>query len=111
MSEDDPGFEVVWRKGSMHIIYSTGVHDSIRFRELSDRLDISNPTISTRLDELEEAGLLERTFFDEMPPRVEYSLTPPAEELYELLIPIFEWTDEQYEMVDAVDNNDGAEGR
>lgn len=96
MSEGHPGFEAVWRKGALHIIYLTGTNETIRFRDLKDQLTISDPTISTRLDELEEAGLLRRTFFDEMPPRVEYSLTPAGEELYDLLIPLFEWAAEQH---------------
>lgn len=104
MSEGHPGFEAVWRKGALHIIYLTGTNATIRFRDLKDQLTISDPTISTRLDELEEAGLLRRTFFDEMPPRVEYSLTPAGEELYDLLIPLFEWAAEQHkeENVEAV---------
>lgn len=113
MPESESGFEVVWRKGAIHIIYLTGAQENIRFKDLKEHLDISDPTISTRLDELEEAGLVERTFFDEMPPRVEYSLTPPAEELYELLIPLFEWVSEQYEKetADPVDNISQAECR
>lgn len=113
MPEDDPGFEVVRRKGAMYIIYVTGAHERVRFRDLTEHLNISDPTISTRLDELQEAGLLEREFFDEMPPRVEYSLTPTAEELHELLTPLFEWAAEEYgtEKADAVDDIDVAECR
>lgn len=49
--------------------------ESFRFNELQDALDLSPNTLSRRLDELEEAGLLTRTTYDEIPPRVEYATT------------------------------------
>lgn len=54
---------------------------------------MSSSTLSTRLDELREAGLLERERYDEIPPRVEYSLTHDGEELCELLEPLLEWVE------------------
>ena len=47
-----------------------------RFCELERSLQgISPRTLSLRLRALEEEGILERTTFAEVPPRVEYSLT------------------------------------
>jgi DNA-binding HxlR family transcriptional regulator len=47
-----------------------------RFGELQRSLaGISPKTLSDRLRRLEEAGVLSRTCFAEVPPRVEYSLT------------------------------------
>lgn len=89
----------VKRKGAMHIIYITGSHGSVRFKDLESHIPLSNPTISTRLDELEAARLLERTFFDEMPPRVEYALTEKAEELYDHLTGLFEWAAERERLI------------
>lgn len=96
MPTNELGPEVVRGKGAMHIVYITGAHERIRFGDLANHLNISEPTLSTRLDELEDAGLIDRAFFDEMPPRVEYSLTPAGEELYKHLVPLFEWTVEEY---------------
>lgn len=59
---------------------------SIRFGELQDSLELSPNTLSRRLDELVEAEFLERTQYDEIPPRVEYETT----ELVEDLTPVFE---------------------
>jgi DNA-binding HxlR family transcriptional regulator len=39
-------------------------------------------------------GLIERQSFDEIPPRVEYLLTPDGEELERRLKPLLEWADE-----------------
>jgi DNA-binding HxlR family transcriptional regulator len=47
-----------------------------RFSELQRSLDgISPKTLSDRLRRLEEAGVITRACFAEMPPRVEYRLT------------------------------------
>ena len=42
-------------------------------------------TLTLRLVELEEAGLVERRVIDARPPRVEYRLTPAGERLGELV--------------------------
>lgn len=48
----------------------------LRFSELQRSLDgISPKTLSDRLRRLEDAGILSRACFAEMPPRVEYRLT------------------------------------
>jgi DNA-binding HxlR family transcriptional regulator len=58
-----------------------------RFCELERSLaGISPRTLSLRLRALEEEGIVERQMFAEVPPRVEYSLTPKGE----ALIPIIE---------------------
>lgn len=52
-----------------------------RFVELQDRLDMSPNTLSDRLKELVEAGLLTRTAYNEIPPRVDYVATAKALDL------------------------------
>jgi DNA-binding HxlR family transcriptional regulator len=57
-----------------------------RFCELERSLDgISPRTLSLRLRALEEQGIVERETFPEVPPRVEYSLTPKGEALLPLI--------------------------
>jgi DNA-binding HxlR family transcriptional regulator len=52
-------------------------HGRRRFSELERSLaGISPKTLSERLKRLEEARVVERSCFAEVPPRVEYSLTP-----------------------------------
>lgn len=97
MVTDRSTFDLAKRTGAMPVIYVTGAHGDVRFREFQSHLTASDPTISTRLDELEQAGLVDRTYYDEMPPRVEYSLTPDAQELYRHLWPLFEWAAEKAE--------------
>jgi DNA-binding HxlR family transcriptional regulator len=57
-----------------------------RFCELERSLEgISPRTLSLRLRALEEEGIVERHTFAEVPPRVEYSLTPKGEALVPLI--------------------------
>ena len=58
-----------------------------RFCELERSLSgISPRTLSLRLRALEEEGIVERHTFPEVPPRVEYALTPKGQ----ALLPIIE---------------------
>ena len=54
----------------------------LRFRDLESMLDVPPNTLSTRLAELSDAGLLSRTAYDEVPPRVEYEPTEKARALF-----------------------------
>lgn len=80
------------RKYAMQLISIVGAHDSLRFAAIEDHLpDASTSTISRRLDEFQDAGLISRTQYDEIPPRVEYSLTEDGDEVRTRLEPLLEW--------------------
>ena len=83
------------KKYAMQLINVIGVHGALRFSQLEDHLTTANAsTLSTRLEELVEAGLVTRTQYDEIPPRVEYGLTDDGEQLRERLKPVLEWATE-----------------
>lgn len=63
---------------------------SILLKELKP---ISSRTLSKRLKELEKMGLLKRKKFKEIPPRVEYSLTPPGLEIIKCFKPLSKWAE------------------
>ena len=69
----------------------------LRFSDLEDDLDVAPNTLSTRLQELTAAGLLDRTAYDEMPPRVEYTPTAKAESLFPVFAHLHHWAIE-YEL-------------
>jgi DNA-binding HxlR family transcriptional regulator len=84
------------RKYAMQLVSIVGAHDSLRFGEIEAHLtSASSSTISKRLSEFEEAGLVSRTQYNEIPPRVEYALTDDGHEVRERLEPLLQWAEEQ----------------
>jgi len=80
------------RKYVMEIVCIVGAHETVRFGEIEAHLpEASTSTLSTRLDELVDAGLVERERYAEIPPRVEYELGADGEELASRLEPVVEW--------------------
>ncbi len=63
-----------------------------RFSELRRRIDgVSEKMLAQTLGMLEEDGFVERTVYAEVPPRVEYELTPLGREAAERLGLLVEW--------------------
>ena len=74
------------------IIGTISNFNKLRFNELSNNIKgISPKTLSDRLKELNEAGLIKREVFPEIPPKVEYSLTQDGTEVRDAMIPLMEW--------------------
>ena len=78
-----------------------------RFNQLQrDLAGITHRTLSRQLKELEADGLVERHDFREIPPRVEYRLTPLGRSLEPVLLAMHEWALEHgpaYEVPSASD--------
>lgn len=86
--------DLLARKHAMQVVCVVGALQPVRYGEIEAAFgEVSSSTLSTRLDELTEAGLLERERYAEIPPRVEYSLTEEGEELSELLEPLLSWVE------------------
>lgn len=63
-----------------------------RFGELKKLLgSISQKVLTANLRQMEEAGLLTRTVYAEVPPRVEYALTETGRSLRPVLEAMLEW--------------------
>jgi DNA-binding HxlR family transcriptional regulator len=54
--------------------------------------EVPRKTLTQRLRELERAGLVAREAYAEVPPRVEYALTPLGWTLTEPLMALYEWS-------------------
>jgi DNA-binding HxlR family transcriptional regulator len=64
----------------------------VRYKEFRKLLKgFSSKTLSRRLKELEEGKILDRLAYNEIPPRVEYRLTPKGQELVESVINLLQW--------------------
>lgn len=63
-----------------------------RFSELQKSLgSVSPKCLSDRLKELEREGILTRTVYPEVPPRVEYALTEKGQALGSIIAAMREW--------------------
>lgn len=65
-----------------------------RFDDFVDRLGISRNVLTTRLDTLVEAGLLERRPYDDARGRYDYLLTDKGRALWPVMTAIRQWGDE-----------------
>ena len=83
---------VISKKWALLIINEIGNHKRIRYNDLMKELQsISPKTLADILKELVKRGLVKREPFNEIPPRVDYTLTKGGEELREAIIPILRW--------------------
>lgn len=92
----DTGFgytlSLIGGKYKMVILFWLGTQPSIRFNELQRRIgDISYKSLTAALRELERDGLVSRTVFPQVPPRVEYALTARGQSLLPVLNAMCAW--------------------
>ncbi|MFT4033842.1 MAG: helix-turn-helix domain-containing protein [Siphonobacter sp.] len=82
-------------KWSFLTIMHIGGSGRIRFNELKSRIgDISQRMLTVTLRSLEEDGLIQRTMYPEIPPRVEYQLTILGKSLLEKMLDLAEWANQ-----------------
>lgn len=80
----------------------------LRFGALHRRIEgVSQKMLTKTLRKLEHDGLVNRRVFDEMPLRVEYTLTPLGQELSELVLAFKRWTETN--MAQIVSASDAAQ--
>lgn len=78
-------------KWKVMIIYYL-LQDTKRFNQLQRDLNgITHRTLSKHLREMENDGLVLRNDYGEIPPRVEYSLSPLGRSLEPVLMSMHEW--------------------
>jgi len=74
------------------LIYSLDLNRPSRFNELKRRIGgICSTSLSERLVELENEGIVKRMVSPDSPPRVEYYLTEKGEDLKRIVKQVAEW--------------------
>lgn len=88
----DGVIDTIGKKWGMLIINEIGNHGQLRFGDLMSELKgISPSTLSTMLKELGREKLIHKESFNEIPPRVEYSLSAKGHELRKAIMPLLKW--------------------
>ena len=74
----------------------------IRFTELERAIpNVSRRMLTLTLRHLERDGLITRTVYPTVPPKVEYELTPMARELRATLLTLTDWAERHREAITA----------
>lgn len=84
---------LITKRGTLEILIPLCCStEPVRYKKFRETLKgISSKTLAYRLRELEKGGILERHSYNEIPPRVEYHLTPKGQELVESIINLLQW--------------------
>jgi len=79
-------------KWSLLAILNLGNSGKIRFNELKGKIEgISQRMLTVTLRSLERDGLITRTIYAEVPPRVEYELTQLGKGLLQQIMELAQW--------------------
>jgi DNA-binding HxlR family transcriptional regulator len=89
-------------KWSVYVIHVLNDAGTLRFNELRSRVaGISQRMLTVTLRGMERDGLVTRTVYPEVPPRVEYQLTELGSTLRQLVRGLVEWSGAHLGEVDA----------
>jgi DNA-binding HxlR family transcriptional regulator len=97
-----PAFAVIGGKWKALLLWQIHQAQPCRFGELK-RLqpEISEKMLIQHLREMEADGVIHREVFHQVPPRVEYSVTPAGAELDHALAPLAAWGKEHQKRTGA----------
>jgi len=96
-----PVVDLVFSRWTTPILWSLHTYGRQRFVELERRLTTITPKVLTqRLRQLERDGLVTRTYHPEVPPRVEYEITPLGQSLAPLFAALTDWSSDHLGQVE-----------
>jgi DNA-binding HxlR family transcriptional regulator len=79
------------------IVYALVMDGTLRFTELRRRIPaVTQRMLTQQLRDLERHGLVTRTHHAEIPPRVEYSVTPLGRSLHPIFKGVCDWASENF---------------
>lgn len=97
-----PVVEIVFSRWTTPILWTLDNYGRQRFVELQRHVDGITPKVLTqRLRQLERDGLIERTYFAEVPPRVEYEISELGRSLAPLFATLVTWSTEHLAQVES----------
>ncbi len=88
--------EIIGQKWKLPILWYIADKQVIRYNELKRKVVGITPTMLTKcLVELEENGLIHRTQYNTIPPKVEYTLTEQGKTLLPTLNALYAWAEQR----------------
>lgn len=91
------GLDVFGGKWKSRILCVLGAKEILRYSELrKEMVNITDAVLAVNLKELLRDGMIARTQYDEIPPRVEYTLTPKGHSVLPILQAICHWAGRFY---------------
>jgi DNA-binding HxlR family transcriptional regulator len=97
-----PVVELVFGRWTTPVLWVLKEHGRQRFVELRRHLPEITPKVLTqRLRQLERDGLVTRTYYPEIPPRVEYEITELGASLGPVFAALTAWSDRNLDAVEA----------
>jgi DNA-binding HxlR family transcriptional regulator len=95
-----PVVNMVFSRWTTPILWTLNEYGRQRFVELERRIATITPKVLTqRLRQLERDGLIVRTYYPEIPPRVEYEISDLGRSLRPLFHHLATWADASLEQV------------
>ena len=87
-----PVIQMLQGKWKLQIIYELCIQSPMRFGQLRKKLEpITNTVLTNALNELQADRLVYREQYNEIPPRVEYSLTEKGRDLLPVFYAVSQW--------------------
>jgi DNA-binding HxlR family transcriptional regulator len=93
MSETAKMRKLITKRGTLEILIPLCCStDPVRYKKFRQVMKgFSTRTLTNRLDELRENGIIDRYRYNEIPPRVEYRLTSKGQELATAIVDLLRW--------------------
>lgn len=89
----EPVLDIVFSRWTTPILWTLNAFGTQRFVELQRNIGTITPKVLTqRLRQLERDGLVIRTYFPEVPPRVEYQISDLGRTLAPLFASLTDWS-------------------
>ena len=86
--------ELLNGKWRTYVLYELCRHPALRFGEIKKAIPyVTNTMLTSTLRDLEKLGIVSREQFNEIPPRVEYSLTDSGKDLFPVFYEIAKWSE------------------
>lgn len=105
----EAALDILLGKWKPVILYQLFTNGTMRFGELQKSMpDISKKMLTAQLRELERHDIVHREIYMEVPPKVEYSITPYGRKMGPLMKALIDWGEEHMRHLEEIDGNGSA---